>query len=198
LVFRVSAGVFLGSPEISIKSQKDLYSYYNANRTISDPMRISLPTDGLYAQTIMDECVALKEHHGNQDWVLDDPDPELGALDSSLLTSRRAEPPKTDPTPFPATIINLTNSTPVPAPQGISGALNAVQNAGAFRDMAGLAGTQALATAAVLADRSFSRNYFWWAQQLLSSWQRCKASNKPWLTQIRSLRLFSERRTRSL
>ncbi|PVH70433.1 hypothetical protein DL98DRAFT_577871 [Cadophora sp. DSE1049] len=159
LVFRVSAGVFLGSPEISIESQEDLYSHYNANQTISDPMRISLPTDGLYAQTIMDECVALEEHHGNQDWVLDDPDPELGALDSSLLTSRRAEPPKTDLTPFPTTIINLTNSTPAPAPQGISGALNAVQNAGAFRDMAGLAGTQALATAGLQTAASLATTF---------------------------------------
>lgn len=44
------------------------------------PLYISLPTDGLYAQTIMDECLALEEHQGSVDWVLNDPDPELGTI----------------------------------------------------------------------------------------------------------------------
>ena len=53
----------------------------------------------------------------------------------------------TAPTPFPQTIISLQNAPEAPAPAGLAGALQAVQNAGAFRDMAGLAGTQANAAA---------------------------------------------------
>ncbi|KAH0564925.1 hypothetical protein GP486_001680 [Trichoglossum hirsutum] len=159
VVFRVSAGVFLGSPELNMKTPEDLHDYYNANKTIQDPMHISLPTDGLYAKTIMDDCVALEEHHGNHDWALADPDPELGALDASLLASRRSEPPDTKPTTLPSTIINLSNATPAPAPQGFAGVLGAVQNANAFRDMAGLAGTQQLAQAGLQTAASLATTF---------------------------------------
>jgi len=145
LVFRVSAGVFLGSPELKLDTPEAMHDYYNANKTISEPMYISLPTDGLYAQTIMDECNALEEHYGNNDWALNDPDPDLGTLDASLLQSRRADPGKLEPSKMPETIIQLSNGQAAPQPQGLAEVLGAVQNANAFRDMAGLAGTQALA-----------------------------------------------------
>lgn len=159
LVYRVSAGVFLGNPELSLQSPEDLYRHYNANKAISDPMHISLPTDGLYARTIMDECDALEEHHGNDDWALTDPDPELGALDASLLQSRKSEVTGLTPTTLPSTIINLTNATPAPSPQGLTEALGAVQNANSFRDMAGLAGTQQLATAGLQTAASLATSF---------------------------------------
>ena len=159
LVFRVSAGVFLGSTDPKLEDPDALFNHYNTGKGISAPMHISLPTDGLYAQTILDECNALEEHYGNHDWALNDPDPDLGLLDASLLGTRRADPPKTDPTPFPSTIINLSNATPAPGPQGVAGALNAVQNANAFRDMAGLAGTQQLAQAGLTAATSLATSF---------------------------------------
>ena len=145
LVFRVSAGAFLGLD--GLDSPAKLYSWYADKDARSEPMHVALPTDGLYAQSIMDPCVALEEHRGDLDWVLDDTEPELGSLDPSLLMSRRAEPVATAPTPFPQTIISLQNAPDAPAPSGLAGALGAVQNSGAFRDMAGLAGTQANAAA---------------------------------------------------
>jgi hypothetical protein len=99
----------------------------------------------------MDECLALEEHRGTVDWVLDDKEPELGEIDPSLLTTRRAEPVGTTPSQMPSTLINLQN-----APAGI---LNAVTNAGAFRDMAGLAGTQAGAQAAMTAAAGLATNF---------------------------------------
>lgn len=111
-------------------------------------MHISLPTDGLYTQTIKDECVALEEHYGSLDWALNDPDPELPTLDPSLFSSRRNDPaPSLGPTKLPDTLINLQNANPAPAPQGFAAVLSALQNSGAFRDMAGLTGTQQLAEA---------------------------------------------------
>src|SRR5262249_22048716 len=124
-----------------------LDNWYQNSGPVSDPMHISLPTDGLYAQTIMDECLALEEHYGNLDWALKDPDPELGQIDASLLASRRTDPSSTlADTKLPDTLIQLQNSSTPPAPQGLASVLQAVENANAFRDMAGLAGTQALAT----------------------------------------------------
>lgn len=145
LVFRVSAGAFLGIDGLDTPAK--LHAWYADNAVRSEPMHVALPTDGLYAQSVMDPCVALEEHHGDLDWVLEDTEPELGSLDPSLLMSRRAEPVATAPTPFPQTIISLQNAPDAPAPSGLAGALGAVQNAGAFRDMAGLAGTQANAAA---------------------------------------------------
>ena len=145
LVFRVSAGAFLGID--ALNTPEKLYGWYADKQGRAEPMHVALPTDGLYAQTIMDECVALEEHYGDLDWVLNDKEPELGEIDPSLLMSRRAEPLATTPTAFPQTIISLQNAPEAPAPSGLAGALQAVQNAGAFRDMAGLAGTQANAAA---------------------------------------------------
>ena len=145
MVFQVSAGAFLGLD--GLDDPKKLFAWYADKDARSEPMHVALPTDGLYAQTIMDPCVALEEHYGDLDWVLSNEEPELGELDPSLLMSRRSDPMATTPTPFPQTIISLQNAPDAPAPSGLAGALGAVQNAGAFRDMAGLAGTQANAAA---------------------------------------------------
>jgi hypothetical protein len=147
IVFRVSAGSFLGLDDLTTPAA--LHNYYAGQQVPRDPMHVSLPTDGLYAQVVMDECLALEEHHGNTDWVLGEPDPELPTLAAELLASRRAEPVPATPTPLPQTIINLQNAPEAPPPSGLAGVLSAVTNAGAFRDMAGLAGTQANAAAAL-------------------------------------------------
>jgi GH25 family lysozyme M1 (1,4-beta-N-acetylmuramidase) len=147
IVFRVSAGAFLGIG--SITTPRQLLDYYVTTQAPTEPMLVSLPTDGLYAQTVMDECAGLEEHFGNTDWVLNDPDPALGDIAPELLQSRATTPPSTQPSPFPQTIINLQNAPEAPAPAGLSGALSAVTNANAFRDMAGLAGTQANASSAL-------------------------------------------------
>lgn len=157
MVFQVSAGAFLGLD--GLDSPQKLYAWYADKNARSEPMHVALPTDGLYAQTIMDPCVALEEHYGDLDWVLSDAEPELGELDPSLLMSRRSDPMATAPTPFPQTIISLQNAPEAPAPTGLAGALQAVQNAGAFRDMAGLAGTQANAAAGLQAAANLATSF---------------------------------------
>ena len=147
LVFRVAAGAFLGIN--SHKSPEELIQYYRGKATHADPIRVSLPTDGVYARAIMDSCVACEEHEGGLDWVLKDEDPELERLAPDILQSRRAEPQGAEPTPFSQPIINLQNAPEAPQPTGLSGVLSAVTTADAFRDMAGLAGTQANAMGAL-------------------------------------------------
>ncbi len=158
IVYRVGAATFLGIGKITAPA--DLYNLYAESDPVSDPVLISLPTDGLYAQTIMDECAALEEHYGNTDWVLNDKEPDLGTIDPSLLLTRRADPTgTTTPTPFPATIINLQNAPEAPAPSGLSGVLDAVTNPNAFRDMAGLAATQANALGALNTAANLATNF---------------------------------------
>ena len=157
LVFRVAAGAFLGIGDITTPAQ--LLNHYIASQALQEPMLLALPTDGLYAQTVMDECDALEEHFGNTDWALSEPDPELGAIAPELLASRQSAPPATTPTPLPQTIINLMNAPDAPAPAGVAAALAAVQNANAFRDMAGLAGTQANAAAGFQAAATLASSF---------------------------------------
>lgn len=146
LVFRVGAGVFLGID--GHQSPSALHNYYFDGQFRPQPLRVSLPTEGLYAQAIMDPCEACEEHYGSTDWVLAQDEPELEALADQLGT-RRAAPEGTTPSAMPDTLINLQNAPAAPDPTGLAGILQAVTNGQAFRDMAGLAGTQANAMGAL-------------------------------------------------
>lgn len=157
LVFRVSAGSFLGID--GIDTPEALHNYYATEDIQREPLYLSLPTEGLYAQTIMDDCDAIEEHYGGQDWVLTQADIDPAAISSELFATRRSEPEPTAPTPFPQTIINLQNAPEAPAPAGLAGVLDAVSSASAFRDMAGLAGTQANARAAFETAAGLATNF---------------------------------------
>ncbi|HEX8625691.1 MAG TPA: hypothetical protein VF782_11505 [Allosphingosinicella sp.] len=146
LVFRVAGGVFLGINDHA--SPKAAHDYYHDSEYRSPPLRVSLPTEGLYAQALMDSCGACEEHFGSTDWVLSNEEPELESLAGQLGT-RRASPEGTTPTPFPDTIISLQNAPAAPDPTGLGSILQAVTSSDSFRDMAGLAGTQANAAAAL-------------------------------------------------
>jgi outer membrane protein OmpA-like peptidoglycan-associated protein len=131
------------------KTFSDLKAHYVAGLPPADPMRISLPTSGLYARAHMDECIATEEHNGSFDWVFNNQEPELADFPSDMFNSRRAEPQNLMPTPMPASIINLQNAPAAPAPSGFGDAFTALSNGAAFRDATGLAGTQANLSAAM-------------------------------------------------
>lgn len=156
LVFRVAGGVFLGID--GHQSPAALHSYYHDGEHRPQPLRVSLPTDGLYAQALMDQCEACEEHFGSTDWVLSDEEPELEALADQLAT-RRAMPDGTTPSQMPDTLINLQNAPNAPDPTGLGGILQAVTNASAFRDMSGLAGTQANAMGALTQAASLASSF---------------------------------------
>jgi hypothetical protein len=147
LVYKVAGGAHLGID--GHQTAAELNTYYSDSVGKSTPIRISLPTAGVYAQALLDDCEACEEHFGSTEWILSDKEPELASLDPSLLSSRRATVPDLKPSELPASIINLQNAPNVPAPSGFAGALEALTKADSFGDMAGLAGTQANAKAAM-------------------------------------------------
>lgn len=157
LVFRVAAGVFLGVD--THKSPEELDSYYRTSTKSKEPLLLALPTAGLYAQALMDKCVACEEHFGSVDWVLSDKEPELTELGPEEFRSRRTEPGELKPTEFQAPIINLQNAPTAPEVSGLKEILNAVTKSDAFRDMAGLAGTQASARAAMETAASLAKEF---------------------------------------
>lgn len=158
IVFRVSRGAFIGLGKIDTPDK--LHDLYADNQPPRDPMHISLPTDGLYAQALLDPCPALEEHFGNFDWALSQPDINPDSLAPELLTSRRTDPTASlQPAPMPATLINLQNAPDAPAPAGLQGVLNAVTKGDSFRDLSGLAGNQANALAALQAASSLAQGF---------------------------------------
>lgn len=158
IVFRVSRGAFIGLGKIDTPAK--LHDLYADNQPPRDPMHISLPTDGLYAQALLDPCPALEEHFGNFDWALSQPDINPDSLAPELLASRRTDPsPSLQPSPMPATLINLQNAPDAPAPAGLQGVLNAVTKGDSFRDLSGLAGNQANALAALQAASSLAQGF---------------------------------------
>jgi hypothetical protein len=147
LVYRVASGAHLGID--GHKTSADLNAHYRDTAGRSEPIRISLPTAGVYAQAILDDCPACEEHFGSTEWVLSDKEPELADLDPSMLASRRAATPNLAPSEMPASIISLQNAPSAPPPSGFAGIFDALTRADSFRDMAGLEGTQANARAAM-------------------------------------------------
>jgi hypothetical protein len=177
LVYRVASGAFIGVD--GHKGPEDLKKYYTDSAVKSEPIRVSLPTSGLYAQSLMDECEACEEHFGSTEWVLNDKEPELAELVPEMLRSRRADtPPNLTPSQLPNTIINLQSPANVPAPSGLADILNAIQNPNAFRDMAGLAGTQSSATEAMKSAASLATFFGGQAAELQKEAMRVKLAKE--------------------
>lgn len=139
----------------------DLKAHYTSGLPMADPIRISLPTSGLYARAHMDECVAAEEHNGSFDWVFDNAEPDLAEFPTSMFDSRATPAQNLTPTAFPDTIINLQNAPAAPSPTGLASTL-ATLGTDAFRDNTGLAGTQenlraAMSNATSLANSGMSQ-----------------------------------------
>jgi hypothetical protein len=154
-------------------SYEALRANYVSGLPPADPMRISLPTSGLYAKAHLDDCVAAEEHNGSFDWVFANNEPELADFPAGMFDSRRTEPEGLAPTPLPQTIINLQNAPTAPAPIGMASALTALGNSDAFRDITGLAGTQenlraAMSNASSLASSAMTQAVAAQAAQLTS------------------------------
>lgn len=130
------------------RSFTELTAHYVSGLPPADPIRISLPTSGLYARAHLDECIAAEEHDGSFDWVFNNQEPELSEFPDGMFNSRRAEAQGLSATTFPSTLINLQNAPAAPLPTGAGSTLQTL-GTDAFRDLTGLAGTQANLTAAM-------------------------------------------------
>ncbi|GAA0661177.1 hypothetical protein GCM10009535_45880 [Streptomyces thermocarboxydovorans] len=132
----------------------DLIQHYQPNTPI-EPSRIAIPTSGVYAEAVMGACNSCEEIDETRFWRWEEsqsPDSPPQILPTSTET-RRAAPAEVTPTEFPQPIIAMQNAPAAPDPTGVGAALNLLGQAGAFRDLAGLEGTQRNAAAAL--ERAF-------------------------------------------
>lgn len=124
-----------------------------APNTPVPPMRISVPTRGVFAEAVMGSCNSCEERDDTRFWRWEEspcPD-EPTPIEAVSTESRRAEPPDVRPTPFPSPIINLQNAPAAPDPTGLAAALQVLGNPNLFRDITGLTENQRNALAALQA-----------------------------------------------
>lgn len=151
LVMPVARGYHLDPTfDQSVEEPVDLLEHYQPNTPI-EPVRIALPTRGVYAEAVMGACNSCEMKDEARFWRWEEspiPDSPTPILPVSTDT-RRAEPPDLTPKDLAAPIIAMQNAPAVPDPTGLAGALQLLGQGGIFRDITGLEGTQKNAAAAL-------------------------------------------------
>ena len=112
----------------------------------SQSTRISVPTRGVFAESIMGSCNGCEKIDDSRNWKYwEHPLPdEPTAIDPLSLASRAKDAEVSQPPAFPnATVVNqVASSIPqAPDPAGLASAIGGLINGG-FRDATGLSGTQ--------------------------------------------------------
>jgi hypothetical protein len=150
LIMPVARGFHL-DPTYSqnVKNPVDLLHHYAPTTPIA-PSRISVPTQGVFAESVMGSCNSCEEIDDSRFWRFEEsPCPDLPTPISTISTeSRRAEPGDLTAKDFPTPMINLQNAPPAPDPTGLAAAFNLLSRPDLFRDITGLDQTQKNAIAA--------------------------------------------------
>lgn len=110
----------------------------------SPPLRVSVPTRGVYAEAISGDCSACEEIDDTRYWrwstegLLGPPEIK-GPISTE---SRRAEEQELTPTDLPGPLVQIQNAPEVPDPVGLKGAFDLLAKPELFKDITGLEGTQ--------------------------------------------------------
>lgn len=133
----------------TIDEKFDLFAqYYNEEK---DPIRISMPTKGVYAESVIGKCNACEEKDESRFWrweespIPDSPNTQILPINTD---TRRADPGNLQAKDFPNPVVNIQNAPNVPDPTGLQGMLQLIGKGDSFRDITGLSQNQtnALAT----------------------------------------------------
>jgi hypothetical protein len=151
LVMPVAPGIrldYLNDVETKDKSPSGTDELLEAYRPLipNPAVRISVPTKGVFAESVMGRCNACEKIDNSRNWKYwEHPLPDEPTAIEPISTASRTQP-VTNPaaTPMTAPIINQVHTTmqPAPDPSGLGKMLEVIGNPNTFRDMAGLAGTQ--------------------------------------------------------
>jgi hypothetical protein len=142
LVMPVARGMHLDTT-FERNDEVSLFDHYKPNVT-PDPLRIALPTKGVYAESVMGACNSCEHKEEDRFWRWEEsPIPDSPTPIAPINTeSRRAEPSDLTATPPSQPIIAMQNAPAAPAPQGLAAALQLLGNPNVFKDITGLEGNQ--------------------------------------------------------
>lgn len=147
LVLKVVPGVRL---DPVFKPIVDLIAYYQPATPV-DPFRISVPTRGVYAESVMGKCNSCEEIDETRHWRFEDVPCGTKPADINPVSSdsRRTDPGNLQVKDLPGSIINMQSAPAAPDPTSLAAAYALLGKGDSFADLTGLKGTQANALGAL-------------------------------------------------
>lgn len=132
------------------KGVEDLVAYYQPT-TKPDPFRISVPTRGVYAESVMGKCNSCEEIDDSRHWRFSEApcNTKPTVIDPISTSSRRSDVGNLQVKDLPPNIIAMQTAPASPDPTGLGAAFTLLGKSDVFKDMTGLAGTQANALKAL-------------------------------------------------
>jgi hypothetical protein len=151
LIMPVSRGYHLDPTfKQDIERPIDLLEHYQPNTPI-EPVRVAIPTRGVYAEAVMGACNSCERKEEERFWRWEEsplPDNPPAILPVST-DSRQTPAPDLTAKDFPAPIVAMQAVPAAPDPTGLTGALTLLGQSGLFKDITGLEGNQKNAAAAL-------------------------------------------------
>ena len=131
------------------QTQEDLRNLYATDPP--PPMRISVPTRGVFAEAVLGRCNSCEKIDDTRFWHWEEaPIPDSPTTILPLSTaSRRQRPPSVTPTDFPEALVHYQAVPTAPDPTGLAAALSLLGSKDLFRNLTGLALNQENAAAAL-------------------------------------------------
>jgi hypothetical protein len=118
----------------------------------TDERLVPIPTTGVFAEAVLGRSNSAEKLDITRFWNWQDSPIPLAAPEiAAIQMGSRAQAENLTPGQLGQPAVTIVNPTQLPDPAGLAAVLGAVQNGNMFRDMSGLAGTQAAMTAAIQA-----------------------------------------------
>ncbi|MFI0446842.1 hypothetical protein [Actinomadura sp. 6N118] len=150
LILPVAPGIHLDPTVVRDNTRIDLRNAYATPP--APPLRVSVPTRGVYAEAMQGACNACEQIDESRFWRWDkEPIPEADRLTpiEPVSTASRATPVEgLTPTALPSPLVSIQNAPDLPDPLGLRDALNVLAKGDLFKDITGLTQTQKNALAA--------------------------------------------------
>jgi len=168
LVLPVSPGIQL---DPTLDKDIDLFQHYYADPL--DPIRLSLPSKGVFAEAVMGKCNSCEKKDETRFWRWEEsPIPDSPTTINPISTPvPQNVQPNLQAKDFAAPIINLQNAPSIPDPQGYGALAQLIGNPNLFRDVTGLAANQANAMGAMNSSLAAAQNFAGMAKELESQKQ---------------------------
>ena len=128
-------------PRVNSDSEGDLVDLYAADSP--PPVRVSVPTRGVYAEAVLGDCEACEEIDDSRYWRWTTAGMLAPPAIDAVSTETRASPD--DPlkaTPLPTPLVSIQNAPELPTLVGLGEILKILAKPDLFTDITGLEGTQ--------------------------------------------------------
>lgn len=163
LVMPVAPGLQL---DPILDDKVDLFQHYYEDPL--DPVRLSLPTKGVFAEAVMGQCNSCEKKDETRFWRWEEsPIPDSPTAINPIATPvPQNVQPDLQAKDFPTPIINVQAPPSLPDPQGYGSLIQLLSNPNLFRDITGLTENQKNALAAFQASLTSAQGFASMAKEL--------------------------------